>query len=329
MFNKTLIILSLFLFSSCSENPKEKEKALSCSELLDQFHNNKYSTQFIVNSCAGYDKEKNIPGYKSTVYIAGNTIACTGVAIAENTILTAAHCLYIKEDNGKYRKALEKEIFVFNEKPSDNIAYPKNRVKKMYIHDIYNPSNNDNIPFADIAILKTIEPISKLNIKQARIAKEYFDGEKTLFVGFGQTGESEINSKGVIRWAVATLRKPNNNISYNSDELLSFQKAINDGVIDISKASSIKDTFIIMKKEHMSYGQTCLGDSGGPQFVKRGNFHSLISITQGTHSRLVGPQKVTNGDKCTADDSNNTYIYPYISWIEKHIDFSAGEKLLY
>jgi len=157
MFNKTLIILSLFLFSSCSENPKEKEKALSCSELLDQFHNNKYSTQFIVNSCAGYDKEKNIPGYKSTVYIAGNTIACTGVAIAENTILTAAHCLYIKEDNGKYRKALEKEIFVFNEKPSDNIAYPKNRVKKMYIHDIYNPSNNDNIPFADIASIKNVK----------------------------------------------------------------------------------------------------------------------------------------------------------------------------
>jgi len=324
MFKKTLLILSLFLFASCGEKPKEKEKALSCSELLDQFHNNKYSIQYIVNSCNGFDKEKNIPGYESTVYISVNTIACTGVAIADNTILTAAHCLYIEEEKGKYRKARESEIFVFNEKPLDNKAYTKNTVKKIIYNDIYNPSKNDNIPFADIAILKTTESISKLNLKQARIAKEYFDGEKTLFTGFGQTGEFEDNSKGIIRWAVATLRKPNHNISYNSEELLSFGEA---KMIDKYIAPTITDTFIIMKKEHMSFGQTCHGDSGGPQFVKRGNNYSLISITQGTNSRLVGPQYWTNNDKCTADDSNNTYIYPYLSWILSKLD--AGEKLLY
>jgi secreted trypsin-like serine protease len=327
MFNKTLFILSLFLFSSCSENPKEKEKELSCSELLDQFHNNKYSTQYIVNSCNGFDKEKNIPGYESTVYIAGNFGTCTGVAIADKTILTAAHCFYRQDDKGVFSKATGSEVFVFNEKPSIYKVDKKNMVREIIYNEIYNPSNKDNIPFADIAILKTTESISKLNIIPARIAKEYFDGEKTLFVGFGKTGEFENNSDGVKRWAVATLRKPNNNISYNSDELLSFQKAINKGVIDISKASSMKDTFIILKKEHMSYGQTCQGDSGGPQFVKRGNFNSLISITQGTHHRLVGPQKVTNDDKCSADDSNITYIYPYLSWIERSLE--DGEKLLY
>ncbi len=327
MFNKTLIILSLFLFSSCSENPKEKEKALSCSELLDQYHNNKNSTQFIVNSCAGYDKEKNIPGYESTVYIAGNFATCTGVAIADKTILTAAHCLYKQDDNGVFSRVKNSDVFVFNEKPSSYKTDKKIMFRQIIYNDIYKPNNKENIPFADIAILKTTESISKLNIIPARIAKEYFDGEKTLFVGFGQTGENEINSKGIKRWAIATLRKPNHNISYNSDELLSFQKAVNLGVIDISKAPSMKDTFIIMKKEHMSYGQTCQGDSGGPQYVKRGNFHSLISITQGTHSRLVGPQKVTNGDKCTADDSNNTYIYPYLSWILFNLD--RDEKLLY
>lgn len=343
MTRKILFMLSALFLTSCNEQNKEKQTPLSCTQLLDQFGNK--SLQYIANSCNGNEKI-NAPGSNSTVLIrirtetkridenkveVSNNI-CTGVAITDNTILTAAHCLYYEDQKTKTVKKIKKDQIIILAKSIGDDDFTNNSnvvlVKEIHENEIYDSEKNSKkIPLADIAILKTDRSLSKINIFPTKIAKNYIDGEKAISIGFGQTMSRKNNTNDkatalIKRWASTTVRAPKKEIESDGTDLQTFNNAVNNGIINQSIAPTIKDTFIILSKEHISEGQICNGDSGGPQFVKRNNTHALLSITQGMNSKIIGSQFISNNDDCSAKDSNNTYVYPYTTWIQNILNES-------
>ena len=66
----------------------------------------------------------------------------------------------------------------------------------------------------------------------------------------------------------------------------------------------------------LEQGQTCGGDSGGPQFVLRKGELVLISSTTGYNFTLQGNANVN--DLCIdLKQSLNTRVAPYIDWIRE------------
>jgi V8-like Glu-specific endopeptidase len=342
---KSFYILSTLVIISCKKEDKKESPNYDCSNLITQFNsskssnNNSNSSQYIANGCE--NNVNDIPGSKSTVYVSHekgrNYYACTGVVISDHYVLTAAHCLNrdIRIDNKELsEKVLPKEISIMS---NDNIQKNNyNYVKKIrvidtFIHPMYQHNIDDvYISLGDIAIIKTASSLSNLKTIPIKAAKFYKEGEKVLSIGYGRIEENNSESVGLKRWTLSTLRKAKQNFPFESFDIQRYHDTINKKLIDYSIAPSLQDSFLIMNRENNYEGQTCKGDSGGPQFINRENQAVLISITQGFHYKLVDHTKTQkNGDDCIKyGSSSNTYVAPYINWINSILE-QSNEKLEY
>ncbi|WGL61521.1 S1 family peptidase [Pigmentibacter sp. JX0631] len=313
---KRLLLLSccsFFLFSSCKEQKEEKKVVYTCSDLYADFDQS--ASNKIHNGCE--NNIEDVAGSKSSVYISleyfGNDPGfCTGVAISDKTILTAAHCF----------ETIPDRIEISNPKNSSQRISGKFIANKLFTK---NPFNKDDqyssyVPIGDIAIIKTTDSLTKINILPAKIATKYQIGERIITIGFGRSNENNENSGNIKRWTVTEIFKPNKKVELNVEQLNHYNKPAYKYEINRSIINDVGDTFITTKR---LLGQTCNGDSGGGHFNKKGE---VLTVTQGINTNVSGLQAVPDkNDGCMVQDAVTTYIYPYLDWIKANL--SPGEKI--
>ena len=272
-----LVFLTFIFVFSCGKMKKEEingKNNENCGFIPEGFKSsNNTSSQYLVNGCA--NSIKSIKGENSTVYLAlnktkdkGDIIGCSGTVISEHFILTAAHCLDGFDKNNLHGIKIIQ----------GNNAYDLHDSKVFNVSAIYpNPyfliSNNKDSSLGDIGLIKTKENLFKngLTISKITIDNPILN-ENILSIGYGKTGNLHDDSYGLKRWNFSKVTIPKN---YNRDffdglfDDIYFKNAIVFKYLNPVYSKYPSDTFLISEKMSLEQGQTCGGDSGGPQFVLR------------------------------------------------------------
>lgn len=326
-----LIILSLIslTFIACKE-PKlsNLNRAQICDSLPDEFGKNK-----IANGCSM--SNRNIYGNNSTVFL---NMGCTGTVVSNHFVITAAHCLYNQETKRFINPSSINIVYGDNSFDVFNIKITN--VKKYYTNPYFTNNINDYDGLGDIALIETDKDLVKdLNLTPAKIAvNKPKNTDLLLSIGYGNTGKYNSKSIGLKRWTVSSVGKPDPmdrayGENYTIIELNSyFESQVNQK--NVSKkydTSSPVDTLIITEKVSSQQGQTCYGDSGGPQFIVRNGEALLISATQGSTAVWLGKKAeifyYNKEDDCNKlSTSISTRIAPYVLWLNAVMQ-PKGEQL--
>lgn len=337
-----LLFLPLTLFfivlSSCGKLKENKIKNEQvCNSIPNEFSANK-----IANGCD--DFSKNVLGSNSTVYL---SIGCTGTVVAPHFIISASHCFYDVPSGGI---ADPKEVKIIL---GDN-AFDAFNIKVLNVNNIFvnhfhietnqlsikhaynNYANSDNYSLGDISLVQTEENlVEKYGLTAAKIAiSKPAASEKFLSIGYGSIAK-EGKTSGLKRWtlsAIGTLNFDAKSTKYNSLYNLYSSNVLSGNVSSNYDSKRPEDALLVTKKETMSQGQTCYGDSGGPQFIIKNGEALLISATQGVSRFWQGPKVdsilIHGGDICNSlDASLSTRIAPYIDWLNAKMQ-PANEKLV-
>ncbi|WP_158997918.1 trypsin-like serine protease [Pigmentibacter ruber] len=327
ILNLALTSASLLIIS-CKEPPKNAVKNSEvCASLPDEFSTNRISNGCDVNA-------KNIIGNNSTVFLFLGSSACTGTVVSSHFVITASHCLF-HEVNGYKKKEDIKVIFGNNAFDVFNVKIAN--VKNYYTNDYYTTKSFYNPSLGDIALIETVEDLVKdLQLTPAKIAvNPPKPNQLILNVGYGSTGRYDSKSYGLKRWSVSTLGKVDiydPTSKYNSVNNF-FKDQVNFGNVS-NKFSTTKpeDTLIITDRITAQQGQTCSGDSGGPEFVSFNGEALLLSATQGASGFWLGKKAheilVNEEDDCNKlSTSINTRIAPYTDWLNSKMS-ARGESLV-
>ncbi|KAB8040916.1 trypsin-like serine protease [Silvanigrella paludirubra] len=313
------LFLTLFFIASCNKSPDNKLKnEQSCNNLPDGFASNK-----IANGCE--DFSKNILGANSTVFIAVGGGICTGTVVSPHFIITAAHCT-VKAMPSDTEIILGQNTFdVFNVKSL--------KVKNIYSNNIYGILSKASL--GDIALIQTEDNLVDNSLTPAKvILSKPIPFEKILSIGYGLEGEYKKGTIGIKRWALSSVGSLKINMSlYDKNNLETLYTDFSNSNFVSKKYDSnyTQDTFLVTSKKSQSEGQTCNGDSGGPQFVIRNGEAVLISATQGLNAIWQGDEVIdvlnNRKDSCEYENGLNTRIAPYVDWVNT-IMKKSGESLV-
>lgn len=202
-----------------------------------------------------------------------NSESCTVSLIACDTVLTAEHCVFDDADIANY-KVFFQHGGIFDLKgpsayQSDKFSYP-----------------DEHRSFADIAILKLVEPVEGIRPIPINDVREHAVGLGGTIVGFGETG-GHVNDYGLKRIGAVNVEACPAAISAN--DLVCWKSESNDA-------------------------DTCNGDSGGPLLHTEGRPFSVISgVTSG-------------GDlNCSAPDlAFDTSVFLNSNWIKSVVGSNLG-----
>ncbi|MGY3804553.1 trypsin-like serine protease [Pigmentibacter ruber] len=326
ILNLVLTTTSLLIIS-CKEPPKNAVKNSEvCASLPDEFSTNKISNGCDVNA-------KNIIGNNSTVFL---SMGCTGTVVSPHFIITASHCLY--DEKSGYRKKDDLKV-IFGNNAFDVFNVKIANVKNYYTNDYFTTISpyNPRSTLGDIALIETEQDLVKdLQLTPAKIAVNLpKPSQLILNVGYGSTGKYDSKSGGLKRWSVSTL---GNVEIYDPTSIYGF---VNDFFKDQVKLGNVsnnyntykpENTLIITDRITAQHGQTCYGDSGGPQYISENGEPLLISATQSGDPFWLG-KKAANIVLNKEDDCNklstsiNTRIAPYTDWLNKKMS-ARGESLV-
>ncbi|XP_044740784.1 chymotrypsin-2-like isoform X2 [Chrysoperla carnea] len=262
-------------------------------QYLAEIHHNTSTTNTLILKAFQSPEGRIINGtlakqgqFPFQVYINADNILCGGSIINNNTVLTAAHCVY--KQNNQLVSASKTKIYAGGLKKS---AMQRFKVRKVIPHENYDGEKFYN----DIAILKikntfwdgsptqNIAPISVTSLR-------FPSNTECTASGWGRT-----SANGQVS---TELMYTNLHIySHNScDEF--YQKWTGSGITDS----------MICTNDPMS--TVCSGDSGGPLVVNNqetGNITQLVGIV--SFGILGCP---------TSAPSVYTDAYQYKDWIEKN-----------
>lgn len=217
-----------------------------------------------------------------------NASICTGVLIANNVALTAAHCFVPVE--GLRVKGYSGYVYAGT---NLNVARGAElfRIAKVAVHPDWNGL------FHDIAIVTTQQALPSVNIVPPFVKSlaEVQNDRAVYLMGFGVTSDTRTDS-GKMRWTESSYfgEVPSNSIP--------GQSIVNQ--IRLRDASG-------------KASQACTGDSGGPAFSKLNG--KVLGIVSGMNVFIQG--KLT----CDQGDVNYTYVQPYFSWIQSVVGVSLQE----
>ncbi|WGL59856.1 trypsin-like serine protease [Pigmentibacter sp. JX0631] len=314
------------LLLSCKEPPKNGVKNSEvCTSLPGEFSVNKISNGCDVN-------EKNILGNNSTVYL---SMGCTGTVVSPHFIITASHCLYDK-NTGIYEKKENIKV-VFGNNAYNVFDIKTASVKNYYTNSYYTAPSNYKPSLGDIALVETEEDLVKdLQLTPAKIAVNLpHPSQLILNVGYGSTGKFDSKSGGLKRWSISSLGKVEIYDAYSIYSLVNnyFNTQVTLGnVSKIYSTNKPEDTLIITDRITAQQGQTCYGDSGGPQYLSFNGEPLLLSSTQGGSEFWLGKKFkdiiANKEDDCNKlNTSINTRIAPYTEWLNTKMS-TRGESLV-
>ncbi|MFZ4405204.1 MAG: S1 family peptidase [Pseudobdellovibrionaceae bacterium] len=259
-------ILLLWLFSACSQQTqKSKNHPIMASQngiIGGQIVTDKSPFAKSVVSIIYYNFDDN-----SNPVSAG---ACTGVLIGKDTVLTAAHCL--KEDK-TYYVIFSNNCIIKIKDFNENTEGPNSRfVKYKIMHPDYS-STEDSSQYGDIGFVKFSGRLPQ-GYKPVSLAPTDSPVESDDFVqiyGFGVTAafnnDEENKEAAPMPTTLRTARL----------QILDHQYSDSEFSIDQSHGSG-----------------ACLGDSGGPVFIKRNNLLYLYGILSRTKSDCTEHTVATN-----------------------------------
>lgn len=230
----------------------------SCSE-----HKGDSEVSFSEQSIVGGELVKKNE-FKGVVAIVRNgDIICSGVAISEKIVMTAAHCL-VDQSPHAFRVYLGNGVKL----PSKRYVKGQFRVEKFLLHPKLKTKpglgiiNFGDYNANDVGLLFLDRPLPgtqvyKIASNVELIRKHLIPGTETLVVGYGYTGEDsffefEENFKKVEYGLKRKVEIPL--VDFNNNEL------------DIRSAG--KDS--------------CYVDSGGPAFIKNGDDYEIFGIVSGS-----------------------------------------------
>lgn len=321
-----LLIFFIFvpLLAACKKDNFHLNKKV-CNVSLGSHIN---GMQKIANGCD--ESYENSVTKSSTVFVWNGTGSCSGVVISEHFILTAAHCFYNQKESSEI---IDNNIrIIIGDNAYDLLNLKSIKIREIFIHPLYKDSQFYGASLGDIALIHTngdlIKDFGLVAVKTT--LNDAIETEEVLNVGYGVVGKYETDTGGLKRWSISGIGKIQ--VSQKFKSLYAY-KYNTIRKLDINEKYAIEpqDSLLVTEKIASYHGQTCYGDSGGPQFVRRNGEMTLISITHGVNYLLQGKESqdiIKFQDDCNLlSTSLNTKIAPYYDWINEKI-FVFGEKLI-
>lgn len=294
----------------------------ACTPRIDNsFDANKKDNSQIVGGTSVQDSDplaKSVVGLIIRNKVTGSEEYCTGALLANNLILTAAHCA--TDLDGPV------DIYAIFKSSINTNNYVKKDVRTIDFKSVFRTYGTktaiDDVDTGDIALLHYkgstpagFEP-SRLMVDDSSLTS----GSKLIVVGYGASSVNkqpiDINTYPDIIGAIQEGRV----ICESNIELKNCYEMTTDGAGDLRKATVAIDKLIFSPSE-MSVDQTsgsgiCHGDSGGPAYAFRGGRYYLVGIT----SRLSADDTYA---ECNKKSIFSSIPYYYYNWIKP-----AGEKLV-
>lgn len=215
------------------------------------------------------------------IYDAKDNAICTGSLIAENAVLTAAHCSYTKKQNLRIVFGLDIDMTMAIREPDVRQMAIRN-VKQIIINPGHNPDEEEKeVDLSDIAIM-IFDGGLPPGYKPAQMLTDNSLLQRGVNVRVAGYGVSQIDLDPIDPKKVRNLQDA---LDYgevicdeNQRNCLSVDMS-GDGVLREAAApiATVYDTEVFLDE---SKGQgTCSGDSGGPAYVEQNGQLLLFGVT--------------------------------------------------
>jgi secreted trypsin-like serine protease len=238
-----------------------------------------------------------------SVYDIKENAICTGTLIAENYVVTAAHCGTTKSQNIK---------ILFGVDVDESLAIREVDVRALYVHDVnriyvhpkYNPNSTKETDIYDIAVVKFQGSLPP-GYKPAKMLNDTSLLKKSTMVTVAGYGVSNVYLEIVDPKKVKNLKDAIQNGEITCDENLRNCSRIEmsgDGILRTTQApiAAVYDTEVVLD-ESKGHG-TCNGDSGGPAFIEKNGEYLLFGVT-------------SRGSEACNDIGIYTNAVAYLDWI--------------
>lgn len=257
---------------------------------------------------------------------------CSGVLIAKDVFLTAAHC-FVQPVSSSQSFEVKLGIknsanrFVIGFGPDVNKATTKYySIQKIYIPERHNQQyDNADVDNYDIAIVLLKNEVSSANaampilsdssVYNSIVSQKNLQSGRLVIAGYGLERDSErlsrINGENTSVFALNSAETP-------------FQGILKALTVQVTEYRQKKKSLTLVGARDASSG-ACFGDSGGPLFYNSGNSYRIVGISTG--GKYSSDSMSCTGQSYYTDIVNSDYlnwIYQTAQYIKKVSRVLAG-----